>query len=889
MRKLIKITVVLVMLSTGSVYGQGPVRFDDENLKECVESELQILDPTAEDMLELTRLRGSHCKIKELDGLDYAENLHTLTLSFNRIESIGTLSSLSNLESLTINDNQIVSLSAVGELDKLYDLDIHNNRIEDIYALSGMTTLRLLVLRGNRITDISHLSDLFSLSSLEIEENEISDISALATLVELTFLNLSYNRISDISPLSSLEYLFILDLSNNDIRSIRPLTSLTGLRKLNLKNNPNLNDEAYDRDLQIILDQNPEIVLEYDPRGLPSVGATASSGTYHDRVRVNWSEVNNGPFYTSFYRVYRAASVFGPKTAVSVWQRDNTFKDTSAVLGKEYHYWISVASSEFGDNARMSDTSTTGWAGRHTLMLSSAVGGEVTCSRSLASLKSGDVVDIAAAPVDTGLFAFARWSGSAVDEGLVLDPTDPFVRLRLNGSQSLKAHFVTRLDRLHVNTDSALSLEPEHGTPQHPFHDIQKAIDVAGSGVTIVVEPGIYTENLQVQGDPIVLTGIDYPVLRGRAGVPLVSFDTGDKVDCVLSGFVLTQGQDALASAIYCDTSHLALSNCLIVGNQAVMAGGRGSVVHCVDSHLTVVNCTIADNLCGGEGAGITLVNSDVTLTNSILWNNGLDDIRVDGTSRPQISYSTLSVIPLLTDPSQVGQGIESVDPRFVRSGQWADPSNAGPVWMPGDYHLRSQSGIWDAETEIWVLDSETSPSIDGGDPTWPVATEPLPNGERVNMGAYGGTLEASRSPAAPDFETGDFSVFDWEFSGDAHWIVTSRTSHSGTYSAQAGSISDDERSALSVTRYCAAGNISFYYKVSSESSFDSLQFEIDGVRQGKWSGESDWVQVSFPVAAGTRTFEWTYSKDDTVSREDDTAWIDDIALPDEPGSVDNE
>jgi hypothetical protein len=37
---------------------------------------------------------------------------------------------------------------------------------------------------------------------------------------------------------------------------------------------------------------------------------------------------------------------------------------------------------------------------------------------------------------------------------------------------------------------------------------------------------------------------------------------------------------------------------------------------------------------------------------------------------------------------------------------------------------------------------------------------------------------------------------------------------------------------------------------------------------------------VSYPVTAGRKTFEWTYSKDSSASEGDDTAWIDDIAFP---------
>jgi hypothetical protein len=135
-------------------------------------------------------------------------------------------------------------------------------------------------------------------------------------------------------------------------------------------------------------------------------------------------------------------------------------------------------------------------------------------------------------------------------------------------------------------------------------------------------------------------------------------------------------------------------------------------------------------------------------------------------------------------------------------------------------------------------------------------------------------------NPSLEGFETGDFSMFGWTFSDDARWNVTSEEKNSGAYSAQAGSIDDGESSTLKVRFDCVSGNISFYCKVSSESHCDYLRFYIDGVKQDQWSGEQDWAQVSFPVTAGTRTFEWTYSKDDSYSGGSDTAWIDEIVFP---------
>ena len=43
-------------------------------------------------------------------------------------------------------------------------------------------------------------------------------------------------------------------------------------------------------------------------------------------------------------------------------------------------------------------------------------------------------------------------------------------------------------------------------------------------------------------------------------------------------------------------------------------------------------------------------------------------------------------------------------------------------------------------------MDEVTSLCIDAGDPTTPINFEPFPNGGIVNMGAYGGTPEASKS-----------------------------------------------------------------------------------------------------------------------------------------------
>jgi hypothetical protein len=61
------------------------------------------------------------------------------------------------------------------------------------------------------------------------------------------------------------------------------------------------------------------------------------------------------------------------------------------------------------------------------------------------------------------------------------------------------------------------------------------------------------------------------------------------------------------------------------------------------------------------------------------------------------------------------------------------------------DYHLKSQAGRCGENEERWTTDDVTIPCIDTGNPMTPIGAEPFPNGGIINMGAYGGTTEASK------------------------------------------------------------------------------------------------------------------------------------------------
>jgi hypothetical protein len=140
------------------------------------------------------------------------------------------------------------------------------------------------------------------------------------------------------------------------------------------------------------------------------------------------------------------------------------------------------------------------------------------------------------------------------------------------------------------------------------------------------------------------------------------------------------------------------------------------------------------------------------------------------------------------------------------------------------------------------------------------------------------------------DFETGNFSSYNWEFTGAADWVIDSN-SYEGIYCAKSGNIGNNSYSTLKIELdVTAAGNISFWKKVSSEATYDFLRFFIDGSLQEQWSGEDDWSEEIYPVTSGTHIFEWKYVKDTYVSNGDDCGWLDYIVFPpfDPEVSVDN-
>jgi hypothetical protein len=237
------------------------------------------------------------------------------------------------------------------------------------------------------------------------------------------------------------------------------------------------------------------------------------------------------------------------------------------------------------------------------------------------------------------------------------------------------------------------------------------------------------------------------------------SADVGGAIDTSacdsrLDGCSFTGNAAPSGGGLYSISSPLTIRHCLFAGNGSGTASRRpfgthreGGAIY-LSGSASVSNCTFHGNL-AQKGRSIWMSQSDVALTNCILWDAD-DPVCADEGDRPSVTYSDLP-------GTWPGEGNIEVDPCFAQPGYW-DPNGTpdemhDDFWVDGDYHLRSRAGRWVPGSRTWTTDETSSLCIDAGDPNSPIGDEPSPNGGRVNIGAYGGTVEASMSwtPPRPD------------------------------------------------------------------------------------------------------------------------------------------
>jgi membrane protein YqaA with SNARE-associated domain len=185
------------------------------------------------------------------------------------------------------------------------------------------------------------------------------------------------------------------------------------------------------------------------------------------------------------------------------------------------------------------------------------------------------------------------------------------------------------------------------------------------------------------------------------------------------------------------------IRNNVIAGNRANRQGG--GLYKCTKA---VTSNTIVGNIAGDQGGGLSqcpgIVRDNIIAFNSAPVGGGIygpcNNTYNDFWSNGSDNFSG--------GPS-AGEGDVITPPLFARDGYWDGKGTADSsddLWVDGDYHLKSQAGRWDPVAGYWVLDDATSNCIDAGSPSSDWSAELWPHGQRINLGAYGGTPQASAS-----------------------------------------------------------------------------------------------------------------------------------------------
>ncbi|MDP2895874.1 MAG: hypothetical protein Q8Q12_04855 [bacterium] len=293
--------------------------------------------------------------------------------------------------------------------------------------------------------------------------------------------------------------------------------------------------------------------------------------------------------------------------------------------------------------------------------------------------------------------------------------------------------------------DGSVSASGDGASWDTAFKAIQEGIDAASDGDTVLVAEGTYVENINFNGKNITLTSTDpldptvvaNTIIDGNQAGSVITFSGTETESCVLSGFTLRNGGAEYGGGVHGAKTHATVRNNVITGNLAQKVGGGlwdcsgriqnnviaknragdsgGGQAYCGG---IIENNTVVDNRAEHEGGGVYKCGD---MQNCIIWGNEGREVFL-GCTGP--SHSCIQ------GWYYSGGGNIRHFPYFV------DASNC-------DYHLKSYS-----------------PCVDAGNPSSEFGMEPEPTGERIDMGAYGNTPQAT--PASLDTDV-DLLPDDWE------------------------------------------------------------------------------------------------------------------------------
>lgn len=317
-----------------------------------------------------------------------------------------------------------------------------------------------------------------------------------------------------------------------------------------------------------------------------------------------------------------------------------------------------------------------------------------------------------------------------------------------------------------------------------------------------------------------------------------------------------------------------------------------------VDTHDGVDACRCG-SLCNNEQSWIqTTVNGPGTV--SFWWKvscepSGYDALRflVDGVQQESISgevgwrYFSFAVAgngthTLKWNYTKDGSITKGQDAAWLDQVSWQDNSVTIYFNANGGYVSRSSQRVQPGNMWGKMMTPTRSGYMFVGWYTAPQGGTLITSSSLVP--SYSTTYYAHWAPILSLTAALDGSGLEWSSNG---WHGQNVDTHDGVDACRCGSLCNNEQSWLQTTVY-GSGRVTFWWRVSCEpGGADALRFLVDGVQQESISGEIGWLQVSVPVyGSGRHTLKWNYTKNGSVTKGQDAAWVDQVSWSSDPGPI---
>ncbi|MCP4583178.1 MAG: DUF1565 domain-containing protein [candidate division Zixibacteria bacterium] len=245
------------------------------------------------------------------------------------------------------------------------------------------------------------------------------------------------------------------------------------------------------------------------------------------------------------------------------------------------------------------------------------------------------------------------------------------------------------------------------------YLSIQEGVDASVDGDTVLVDPGIYVENVYIYGRSIVLGSlfltsgdtnyISQTIIDGDSSGSVVKFRNIDNGFPAVIGFTIQNGFASSGGGVSCSYSDAIISNNYIRDN---ISDNRGGGIYCGHCDPIVKDNVVADNSASTWGSGLCIFEANALIYNNVIKENGFSyagwggGIFCSASSLPEINNNLIA-----SNMAYCGGGVycSAVFSRF-RNNTFSENfaiSGGGGMNVGGGYSLVENCILWGDSAEV--------------------------------------------------------------------------------------------------------------------------------------------------------------------------------------------